>query len=78
MLDVSDQERGKFYEHMGHSSDINRDVYQAPPAITTITSVGRHLYTLDQGNIVIHSWRCGDAIYIVQLRETINSHSYNV
>lgn len=49
MLDVTDYERERFYEHMGHSAHINKNVYQAPLAITTITKVGKQLYTFDKG-----------------------------
>jgi hypothetical protein len=39
----------KLYTHMGHSADINRNVYQAPPALERPRTVGKQLHLLDQG-----------------------------
>lgn len=50
MLDVSDFERERFYDHMGHSGNINKHGYQAPLAVTAITKVGKQLYQFDNGN----------------------------
>ncbi|XP_071832409.1 uncharacterized protein [Apostichopus japonicus] len=50
MLDVPASERERFYEHMGHSEDINKHVYQAPPAVSTITTVGKQLFCFDKEN----------------------------
>ncbi|KAJ8047900.1 hypothetical protein HOLleu_00011 [Holothuria leucospilota] len=49
MMDVPDFDRERFYDHMGHSKNINKHVYQAPLAISTITKVGKHLYNFDNG-----------------------------
>jgi len=38
-----------FYNHMGHSAEMNRSVYQCPTAITEITAVGRYFDELDRG-----------------------------
>lgn len=42
-------ERRLFFEHMGHNPDMNRDNYQCPPALATITKVGKHLISMEQG-----------------------------
>ena len=39
-----------FFSHMGHSEQMNKDIYQAPPAIHEITKVGRCLLEIDEGN----------------------------
>ncbi|PIK62255.1 hypothetical protein BSL78_00778, partial [Apostichopus japonicus] len=49
MLDIPEYERDRFYDHMGHSSAINKHVYQAPLAVTTITKVGKQLHHFDKG-----------------------------
>ena len=45
--DVPEDERQFFYKHMGHSSSINANVYQAPLAESEILKVGRHLMRMD-------------------------------
>ena len=55
-LDLPQSERNAFFAHMGHSEDINVNVYQAPPAITEIIKVGKHLTKMDTG-IVITIWK---------------------
>ena len=50
-LITSQKEKQNFYDHMGHSADINRDIYQAPPAVSTILDVGRRLQNFDKGNV---------------------------
>ena len=47
-LDVSEEGRRLFYSHMGHSENVNHDVYQASLAIQ-VTKVGKHLMTIDKG-----------------------------
>jgi hypothetical protein len=47
-MDVPECERLHFYKHMGHSSDINANVYQAPLAVMEITKVGVRLQEMDQ------------------------------
>ena len=42
-LDVPESEREIFYRHMGHSAEMNRDVYQAPLALKTVITVGKKL-----------------------------------
>ena len=50
-LDVPQKDRELFYSHMGHSEDINRNVYQAPLAIQEITSMGKQLMQIDEGKL---------------------------
>jgi len=41
--EVPANDRNIFYKHMGHSADINDNIYQAPLAEAAITKVGIHL-----------------------------------
>jgi hypothetical protein len=50
LLDVSPNDREMFYKHLGHSKEMNENVYQCPPAMNTITKVGKFLNQLE-GNI---------------------------
>lgn len=51
-MDVPQNERQFFYSHMGHSAEINADIYQTPPAIAEISKVGRCLQQMDiTGNL---------------------------
>jgi len=53
-LEVPQEERNLFYNHMGHSEYINQNVYQCPMAAATIMKVGRQLERLDtHGNTFI-------------------------
>ena len=36
-----------YYDHMGHSRDINKHVYQAPRAKASLKSVGKFLHSTD-------------------------------
>jgi integrase len=53
--DLPDHHRRRFYEHMGHSENINKNVYQAPLVFEEITMVGKHLIEFDkhQGKTVV-------------------------
>ena len=44
-----ESERNLFYEHMGHSEAINRNIYQAPPAIMQLIKTGKRLQSIDEG-----------------------------
>ena len=46
-LDVKASERSAFYEHLGHSAEINANVYQAPLAESEVRLVGAHLLRMD-------------------------------
>ena len=49
LTEVREEKRHAFYTHnMGHSQQINRDVYQCPLAVKEVTMVGKFLETLDQ------------------------------
>jgi hypothetical protein len=48
-LDISESDRDLFYKHMGHSAQMNRDVYQAPLALSSVTSVGKRLLDIEVG-----------------------------
>ena len=38
--ELPDNERELFFRHMGHSRDINEQIYQVPPAIREVTKKG--------------------------------------
>ena len=44
-----ESERNLFYQHMGHSEAINRNIYQAPPAIIQLIKTGKRLQSIDEG-----------------------------
>ena len=46
---LPDNERNLFFDHMGHSESINRNIYQAPPAIMQLIKTGKHLKEIDEG-----------------------------
>ncbi|MGH0161233.1 UNVERIFIED_CONTAM: hypothetical protein FKN15_076453 [Acipenser sinensis] len=50
-LEVPESESNIFYKHMGHSEDINKNIYQSPMALLEVTKVGRHLQNFDSGQI---------------------------
>ena len=50
-MELPAHERDKFYDHMGHSMDMNKQRYQCPPAISEITKVGKFLHKIDQKGI---------------------------
>jgi len=47
-MDVPEQDRQLFYQHMGHSKEINATIYQAPLAHQEVSRVGMHLLQIDQ------------------------------
>ncbi len=49
LMDVPLSDRNYIYKHLGHSEEVNQNVYQAPLAIKAITVVGRRLQDLDRG-----------------------------
>ena len=48
LTEVPEEKRHAFYKHMGHSQQINRDVYQCPLAVKEVTQVSTFLDALDQ------------------------------
>ena len=47
--ELPDNERELFFRHMGHSRDINEQIYQVPPAIREVTKIGKMLAAIDSG-----------------------------
>jgi len=50
-LEIPEEERTNFYEHMGHSQEMNKSRYQCPPAVKELTKVGKSLFDIDEGKI---------------------------
>ena len=48
-LEVPEEKRQAFYKHMGHSENINKNVYQTPLVLQELTHVGKQLNTFDKG-----------------------------
>ena len=46
-LEVPECERKYFYMHMGHSENMNKNVYQCPMAVAAVTKVGKYLSHID-------------------------------
>ena len=46
-LDVPEKDRKAFYVHMGHSAEINANIYQMPSSIQEMVIVGKHLHNMD-------------------------------
>lgn len=49
LLDLTENERESFYDHMGHSKAMNQARYQCPPALKEVTKVGKFFSSVDQG-----------------------------
>ena len=43
-LDIPEAQRGIFFKHMGHSQNINENIYQVPPAEAEMFHVGAILH----------------------------------
>ena len=52
LKDVPEHERHLFYNHMGHSAEMNKNVYQTPLAEAEIDVIGRRLQAIDQGKMM--------------------------
>lgn len=52
-LEIPEEERSNFYEHMGHSESMNKLRYQCPPAIKELTKVGKSLFAIDEGMVLL-------------------------
>ncbi|PIK43850.1 hypothetical protein BSL78_19292 [Apostichopus japonicus] len=46
-MEIPQTERRFFYEHMGHSEQTNKNIYQAPLALMEIVKVGKSLNQID-------------------------------
>ena len=55
-MDLPKKDREWFFQHMGHSEEINLSIYQAPPAIMELTKVGKHLIDMDG---MLKCFKCG-------------------
>ena len=52
-LDLPETDRELFYRHMGHSKEINENIYQCPLGVLTMAKVGKHLHMLDTGKYIL-------------------------
>jgi len=52
-LDVPEDQRHAFYRHMGHSSSVNQNIYQAPLAELEILRVGSILRQFGESSLLI-------------------------
>jgi len=55
LLDVPKKERKAWFDHLGHSKEMNETVYQCPPSLMELTKVGRYLKNLDNGDLTTSS-----------------------
>lgn len=51
-LDMSENDRKIFYDHLGHNETINKDNYQCPPGVTEVLHMGKFLSSLEGKNIL--------------------------
>jgi len=45
-------QRDSFYDHMGHSENMNRQRYERPPARPEITKIGKFFMDIDKGKTI--------------------------
>ena len=50
LQEVPQANREAFFRHMGHSKEVNEEVYQAPHGITEVLRVGSFLEEIDRGS----------------------------
>ena len=48
-LELPEFDRRYFYQHMGHSEEIKKDVYQCPAALAKVTKIESFFEWLDNG-----------------------------
>ena len=48
-LGLPESDRELAFQHFGHSGDVNRNIYQAPPAEQQLESTGKYLKLIDEG-----------------------------
>ena len=53
----TESERDLLYKHMGHSAQMDKEVYQAPLALSSATLVAPNLMNIEKGEFVILSIR---------------------
>ena len=51
IMDIPDFERRMVFQHLGHSEEINKHVYQAPAGVTEITTVGKRLLQIEKSSL---------------------------
>lgn len=56
-LDIPRNDGRFFYDHMGHSEQINKDIYQAPLALMEVIKVGKSLKQIDDGKYYIYFFK---------------------
>jgi hypothetical protein len=49
LLDVTPAEKEAFLSHMGHTAEVNKNIYQNPPGYLEVCKVGRFLEALETG-----------------------------
>jgi len=52
-LDMFENDRKVFLEHMGHESSINKDVYQCPIGLKEVRVMGQLLSDIDKGRTIL-------------------------
>ena len=72
-MDIPENERNYIYKHLGHSENINKNIYQSPLGIKEITVVGRKLQEIDDSLITneegFSSGENDDLDYIVEKKK---------
>ena len=72
-MDIPENERTYIYKHLGHSENINKNIYQSPLGIKEITVVGRKLQEIDDSLITNEEGFCScendDLDYIVEKKK---------
>lgn len=48
LMDINESDREYIYKHLGHSSVINKNIYQSPLVMKELSIVGRRLLDLDE------------------------------
>ena len=69
-LDIPESRRSAFYKHMGHSKQVNENIYQAPLAETEIREVGSVLQQFGMGQFFLYY--CAVQKRIIILCVTVN------
>ncbi|KAL3848008.1 hypothetical protein ACJMK2_018893, partial [Sinanodonta woodiana] len=72
-LDVQPEDITFFYQHMGHTKEVNENVYQRPLPVMTIAKVGLHLQSFDNVTNSAESDTPTNEMY--PLSNTLRTHS---
>ena len=54
--ELPEAKRALYFKHMGHSGQINENIYQAPLAIQEVTHVGSIFQHIDSGKSMYYSF----------------------